>query len=741
MKPVAYEGTEPYIFVSYAHRDSERVFEVLGELQSRGYRFWYDDGIAPGSEWPEDIAQHLDGSAMVIAFVTPNSMKSQNCRREINFSLSREKPFLSVLLEETDMPLGMQMQLSAQQSILRYNYDSWESFIAKILACPGISPCKVEVQPQVELPAQDEPRVAIEPTPVSEEPVQVAVPATEVPADPVEEYHEVEVVPPASEPAPEPLPEAPKRARIGAGKKPAKDPKPAATTTAKKSPIALIAGAAAVLIAIIAAVSILTGSFTTSWGDKVSKGDTYVDATDVKVTQADLQKIVGLKNLQRLTLKGCDLSECDFSQVSFASSEFRELDLSGSTGVKSYAFLSDLPLKHLYLQGQESFDDLSVLDTSSRATLDINGTGVTDLSPLEGCTVDDLDFSNTEVSDISVLSSLGELRRVVGSRSKVTSLTPLRELTKLKTIAFDGCNVGSLSKSFASLELQDVSLADAHVTSLDGLADCTVLKRLNLAGNTRLSSMDWLDAQNYTTLSEVYLARTGLTADGLGWLTNCTQLTALSLDGIALTDLSVCSNLAKLTDISAVNCGIEDVSGLAGCPELLRIYLGANKISDVSTLKLESENPVTLDLTGNQLSTLEGLPQVKYRALVLYANATDNAASVIPDGLEALEVVTPYFDGIESSPLTNYSRFSTVYVVDCPQNQVLKLQEAFSASLKMVSEDELLDLYENDGFTYALHTDSSYLVSVLKGSSSGTGFPEIADAVTEMESITFDIGN
>jgi Leucine-rich repeat (LRR) protein len=253
--------------------------------------------------------------------------------------------------------------------------------------------------------------------------------------------------------------------------------------------------------------------------------------------------------------------------------------------------------------------------------------------------------------------------------------------------------------------------------------------------------MDWLDAQNYTTLSEVYLARTGLTADGLGWLTNCAQLTALSLDGIALTDLSVCSNLAKLTDISAVNCGIEDVSGLAGCPELLRIYLGANKISDVSTLKLESENPVTLDLTGNQLSTLEGLPQVKYRALVLYANATDNAASVIPDGLEALEVVTPYFDGIESSPLTNYSRFSTVYVVDCPQNQVLKLQEAFSASLKLVSEDELLDLYENDGFTYALHTDSSYLVSVLKGSSSGTGFPEIADAVTEMESITFDIGN
>ena len=94
MKPIVYEGKEPYIFVSYAHRDSTAVFEVLTELQKRGYRLWYDDGIAPGSEWPEDIAQHLDAAAMVISFVTPNSMKSQNCRREINFSLTREKSFL-----------------------------------------------------------------------------------------------------------------------------------------------------------------------------------------------------------------------------------------------------------------------------------------------------------------------------------------------------------------------------------------------------------------------------------------------------------------------------------------------------------------------------------------------------------------------------------------------------------------------------------------------------------------------
>jgi len=111
----AYEGPENYIFISYAHKDTEKVLPILETLCSRGYRIWYDDGITPGSEWPEDIAQHLNGCAMAIAFVSPNSMASVNCRREINFALSRQKPFPSVVLAPTEMPQGMELQLSPQQ--------------------------------------------------------------------------------------------------------------------------------------------------------------------------------------------------------------------------------------------------------------------------------------------------------------------------------------------------------------------------------------------------------------------------------------------------------------------------------------------------------------------------------------------------------------------------------------------------------------------------------------------------
>ena len=61
-----YEGSEPYIFISYAHADREDVFAVLSELYARGYRIWFDEGITPGSEWPENIAQHLSAASLVI---------------------------------------------------------------------------------------------------------------------------------------------------------------------------------------------------------------------------------------------------------------------------------------------------------------------------------------------------------------------------------------------------------------------------------------------------------------------------------------------------------------------------------------------------------------------------------------------------------------------------------------------------------------------------------------------------
>lgn len=154
----AYEGNQPYIFVSYAHKDSKKVFQIIEQLQKRGYRIWYDEGIEPGTEWPENIAQHLIKSDTFIAFVTENSMNSANCRREINFALSKEKPFLTIILEKTEIPAGMELQISAQQSILKYNFSDENRFYDKIESCSFLEDCKGEVEIDVENAPSQQPQ-------------------------------------------------------------------------------------------------------------------------------------------------------------------------------------------------------------------------------------------------------------------------------------------------------------------------------------------------------------------------------------------------------------------------------------------------------------------------------------------------------------------------------------------------------------------------------------------------------
>jgi sulfatase modifying factor 1 len=116
----AYQGDEPYIFVSYAHKDSAGVYEEIQRLHEAGYKIWYDEGIDAGNEWPEEIANAVIGCSLFLIFVTPRATESVNCRNEINMALNKGKPFLAIHLEETALPPGLELRMGDLQAILRY---------------------------------------------------------------------------------------------------------------------------------------------------------------------------------------------------------------------------------------------------------------------------------------------------------------------------------------------------------------------------------------------------------------------------------------------------------------------------------------------------------------------------------------------------------------------------------------------------------------------------------------------
>ena len=143
---IPYEGSENYIFVSYAHKDSADVIPILERLNIAGYRVWYDENLHIGGILTEDIANHIEKSKVFLFFVSPNSNESDFCLDELSFAKHVGKPFLSIILHETNMTSGLTMQLSSRKWIAKYEYADDDQFYEKLLSNPILFPCKKKIE-------------------------------------------------------------------------------------------------------------------------------------------------------------------------------------------------------------------------------------------------------------------------------------------------------------------------------------------------------------------------------------------------------------------------------------------------------------------------------------------------------------------------------------------------------------------------------------------------------------------
>lgn len=129
----AYSGKDPYIFVSYAHADTDIVYPVLIWMKDQGYNVWYDEGIHPGAEWRDELTRAIRGAVLFVILFTPNSAKSNYCRNEIHFAIDIESNFLSVYLKPSQLPDGLQLVLGNRQAIFSYELSQIQ-FEAKVLS-------------------------------------------------------------------------------------------------------------------------------------------------------------------------------------------------------------------------------------------------------------------------------------------------------------------------------------------------------------------------------------------------------------------------------------------------------------------------------------------------------------------------------------------------------------------------------------------------------------------------------
>ena len=134
----------PYVFLSYCHEDAPLVLPVVRELERAGLRLWFDEGIAPGSSWPEVIADKIGACTAFLAFLTPASLSSHSCRSEFNFAMAEQKHMLCVLSGDPELTPAMKMHLASVQAIEAEASLSAAQIAGRILEDGALAPCMGE---------------------------------------------------------------------------------------------------------------------------------------------------------------------------------------------------------------------------------------------------------------------------------------------------------------------------------------------------------------------------------------------------------------------------------------------------------------------------------------------------------------------------------------------------------------------------------------------------------------------
>jgi TIR domain len=92
------------IFMSYSRKDwDEFVKPLVFDFRQRGLKAWIDQqGIRSGTDWSDAIDKALRTCQRMVVCVSPNSMESEQVKREYRFFLHKNKTVFPLLCREAD---------------------------------------------------------------------------------------------------------------------------------------------------------------------------------------------------------------------------------------------------------------------------------------------------------------------------------------------------------------------------------------------------------------------------------------------------------------------------------------------------------------------------------------------------------------------------------------------------------------------------------------------------------------
>ena len=125
----SYSGNEKYIFISYRHTDIDIVKRIVADMQSRGYRIWWDEGIKPSEDFTEVIANRLKDSDVLFSFLSEGYLTSDFCLDELNYGIKNHKKIVPIKMDDVELPSGIDLRLIRIHMIFMKDYASEKDLV------------------------------------------------------------------------------------------------------------------------------------------------------------------------------------------------------------------------------------------------------------------------------------------------------------------------------------------------------------------------------------------------------------------------------------------------------------------------------------------------------------------------------------------------------------------------------------------------------------------------------------
>ena len=371
--------------------------------------------------------------------------------------------------------------------------------------------------------------------------------------------------------------------------------------------------------------------------------------TELRANKRGIENLTGLEFATNLTDLRLALNNIVDVSALANLTQLTYLGLSYGNNIVDVSALANLTnLTSLYLNENNIVDVSALANLTNLTSLYLNENNIVDVSALANLTnLTSLYLARNNIRDISVLARLTKLTELNLSSNNIRDVSALARLTKLTYLGLAWNNIRDISVLARLTKLTELNLSSNEISDFSPIAG--LVPNLTEYSNEDQRVESVVDLNTAVTIPDPNL-RAAL-EEALGKASGATITRA---------------DMLTLTELDAIDRGIQDLTGIEFATNLTRLGLGFNQVSDVSGL-VSLKNLTGLSLFGNDVSDVSALASLKnLTGLSLFGNDVSDVSALA----SLINLTELYFYSNDVSDVSALVSLKNLTELDFSNNQV-----------------------------------------------------------------------